>query len=172
MPYTANTLFKEEVLMTYPAKTPPKQNSKTVGATVRLARWQLREAWGLLVVTGVGIVAAVMLVCAVPLYANVAMSAGLRGVLTASPQNTVIVVRSNSIRVSAQYISKVGRHLDQELEKNLGPYLGSAQFSIETKPFLIPQNKAAGKGLHITNEIGLISASMNQAASHVKLLAG
>ena len=157
--------------MTYPTEMARKRNSKAVVATVRLARWQLRAAWGLLVMTGIGIVAAVMLVCAVPLYTNVAMSAGLRGVLTASPQNTVIVVRSNSLRVSAQYISKVGRHLDQELEKNLGPYLGSPQFSIETKPFLIPGSKAT-KGLHVTNEIGLISASMDQAASHVKLLAG
>ena len=119
-PMHTERLFKEEVLMTYPTEAARKRNSRTLVATVRLARWQLRAAWGLLVMTGIGIVAAVMLVCAVPLYANVAMSAGLRGVLTASPQNTVIVVRSNSLRVSAQYISKVGRHLDQELEKNLG----------------------------------------------------
>jgi hypothetical protein len=53
--------------MTYPTETARKRNSKTVVATVRLARWQLRAAWGLLVMTGIGIVAAVMLVCAVPL---------------------------------------------------------------------------------------------------------
>src|SRR5436309_2351746 len=158
--------------MTYPTETARKRNNKTVVATVRLARWQLRAAWGLLVMTGIGIVAAVMLVCAVPLYANVAMSAGLRGVLTASPQNTVIVVRSNSLRASAQYISKVGRHLDQELEKNLGPYLGSPQFSIETKPFLIPENKAT-KGLHVTNEIllSVLTRSSDEAASRGQFFA-
>ncbi len=46
-----------------------RQYSKaSLPSTLKLARWQLRQSWGLFLITGVGIVAAVMLVCAVPLY--------------------------------------------------------------------------------------------------------
>ncbi|MFL5666555.1 MAG: hypothetical protein ACJ8BW_35190, partial [Ktedonobacteraceae bacterium] len=141
-------------------------------STLKLVRWQLRQSWGLFLITGVGIVAAVMLVCAVPLYAKIAMSAGLRGVLTTSPQNAEIVVRGNSRRISEPLLKHITGPLDQEFSKYLGPYLTSPQFSIETPPYNILSNHPVTKGPHLTNNIGLISAPGEQAGSHLQLLQG
>lgn len=140
--------------------------------TLTLARWQLRQTWGLLLVIGAGIVAAVMLVCAVPLYAQVAMSAGLRGVLTLSSQTTDIVVSSDSKQIATPIINKATQSLNHKLQQNLGPFLGSSQFSIETKDILVNPATPVQHGPHITKFIGLISAPMAQAPSHVKLLQG
>ncbi|MFL5705437.1 MAG: hypothetical protein ACJ8AG_21775, partial [Ktedonobacteraceae bacterium] len=150
-----------------------RQYSKTsLPSTLKLVRWQLRQSWGLFLITGVGIVAAVMLVCAVPLYAKIAMSAGLRGVLTTSPQNAEIVVRGNSRRISEPLLKHITGPLDQEFGKYLGPYLTSPQFSIETPPYNILSNHPITKGPHLTNNIGLISAPGEQAGSHLQLLQG
>ncbi len=155
------------------AQSTRRQHNKTsFPSTLKLARWQLRQTWGLFLVTGVGIVAAVMLVCAVPLYAKVAMSAGLRGVLTSSPQNTELVVRGNSNRISAPLVKQITGHLNQEFSKYLGPYLEAPQFSLETPPYNIFSNRPGVKGLHVTNGMSLISVAPEQAASHLQLLQG
>lgn len=141
-------------------------------AALTLAVWQLRQTWGLLLVTGAGIVAAVMLVCAVPLYSEVAMSAGLRGVLTVSAQTTDVVVSSTSEQISLPVIDKATRNLDRELQQYLGPYLGGSEFSIETKELLVnPANGGRRRG-GITKLIGLISAPMERAGPHAKVLQG
>jgi len=157
--------------MAHSKKTSDQGNSAALPAALTLALWQLRQTWGLLLVTGAGIVAAVMLVCAVPLYSEIAMSAGLRGVLTASSQTTDIVVSSTSKQVAAPIITKATQSLDHKLQKNLGPYLGTSEFSIETKDLLV--NPATPvHGPHITKFIGLISAPIAQAPAHVKVLQG
>src|SRR5947209_16005119 len=137
--------------------TKHKTSRASLPSSLILARWQMRQTWGLLLITGVGIVAAVMLVCAVPLYAKVAMSAGLRGVLTASPQNAEITVRSGSNRISSPAIRKVSQELNAEFGKYLGPYLSPPQFSIETPPYSILPSKPLGKGPHVSNEMELVS---------------
>ncbi|MFL5624313.1 MAG: FtsX-like permease family protein [Ktedonobacteraceae bacterium] len=150
-----------------------RQHNKTsFPSTLKLARWQLRQTWGLFLITGVGIVAAVMLVCAVPLYAKVAMSAGLRGVLTSSPQNTELVVRGNANRISTPLVKQITGHLNQEFSKYLGPYLQAPQFSLETPPYTVLSNRPGVKGLHVTNGMRLISVAPEQAASHLQLLQG
>ena len=157
--------------MAHSKKTIDQGRAAALPAAVTLAVWQLRQTWGLLLVTGAGIVAAVMLVCAVPLYSEIAMSAGLRGVLTASAQTTDIVVSSTSKQVAAPIIMKATQSLDHKLQKNLGPYLGTSEFSIETKDLLV--NPATPvHGSHITKFIGLISAPIAQAPAHLKLLQG
>ena len=140
--------------------------------TFTLALWQLRQTWGLLLVIGAGVVAAVMLVCAVPLYAQVAMSAGLRGVLTLSSQTTDIVISSDSKQIASPIINKATQSLNHKLQKNLRPFLGGAEFSIETKDILVNPATPVQHGPHITKFIGLISAPMAQAPAHVKLLQG
>ena len=149
-----------------------KTSNASLLSTLKLAYWQLRQTWGLLLITGVGIVAAIMLVCAVPLYARVAMSAGLRGILNASPQNAEIAVRGGSNRISSPVIKKVSQELDQEFGKYLGHYLSPPQFSIETPPYYILPPKPLGKGPHVTNDMELVSAPTDQASAHLELLQG
>src|SRR5712691_3855957 len=119
-------------------KTAQRWNNRTlISATVKLAFWRLRQTWGLLLMTGVGIVAAVMLVCAVALYSRTAMTAGLQGIFVTNSQNTDIIVRSASARISTSTINQVTHVLNQEYRKNLGPYIDPTQFSIETPPFVL-----------------------------------
>src|SRR5215831_17970726 len=76
------TCFEREAGMARSIQRPPRQGGfSRVAAAVTLAWWQFRLTWRLLLVVGSGMLAAVMLVCTVPLYAQVALSAGLRGAL-------------------------------------------------------------------------------------------
>ena len=126
--------------------------------------------------TGIGLVAAVMLVCAVPLYTQVAMTAGLRGMLTANPQNADIEVTGTSPNISLPFLTQVNTSLERTFRKDLGPYLGSSQFSVETGylPMLAPTSAPGAHPLyHPTgNSVSLLGVSPRQAAPHVRLLAG
>src|SRR5712691_2106787 len=158
--------------------TLPRSSEKTLLApTVTLAVWRLRQTWGLLLITGVGLVAAVMLVCAVPLYSEVAMSAGVRGILTASSQNATVQVRSSSQQISSAVINTTTQHLNRTFQKDLGPYLlGPAQFSIETPLFSVLASRPGQNGngpLRPTGErLQLTGTSIDQAPAHLKLVQG
>src|SRR5258706_467035 len=147
-----------------------------VPPAVTLAFWRLRQAWGLLFMTAIGMIAAVTLVCAVPLYSQIAATAGLRGILSTPPANADIVVRSNSKRISPSFIAQVTQHLDREFHKNLGPYLGAAQFTIDTQSFGLLASAPGPHGsktLRPTHElIQLTGDAMHQAMSHLKLVQG
>ncbi len=66
-------------------RTVPRPNAwVSLLATMKLARWQLRQTRSLLLVAGIGIVIAVILICTIPLYAQVAISAGIRDSLNAT----------------------------------------------------------------------------------------
>ncbi|HKF37614.1 MAG TPA: FtsX-like permease family protein, partial [Ktedonobacteraceae bacterium] len=141
---------------------------------VTLAAWRVRQTWRLLLVTGAGIIAAVMLVCAVPLYSEVSMSAGLRSALSTSFQTSDIIVQGSSAQISAQFISQATHSINSESQQKLGPYLSSPEFSIETpvEPLVVGQ-PGPGNSLQKTNDqIRFITASMGQAAAHVRLVAG
>jgi len=147
-----------------------------VPPTVTLALQRVRQAWGLLLVTGVGILAAVILVCTVPLYSKIAMTAGLRDVLNSYSQNADIVVHSISGQIALPYIDKATTSLNREFQNNLGPYLGSSQFSIETQFFPILAVHTAPGGVSSLkptgDNMGLIGSSMDLAASHVHVVQG
>lgn len=145
-------------------------------AAVPLAFQRMRRTWGLLLITGIGMVATVMLVCAVPLYTQVAMTAGLRGVLSTNPQNADIVVAGTSRSISPPFLNNVNSSLERIFQKDLGAYLESSQFSIETGflPMLAP---TSGHGslpsYHPTGDrMSLYGVSPRQSISHVRLLAG
>lgn len=150
--------------------------------TMALARWQFRQTWRLLLVTGLGMVAAVILVCAVPLYSNIAMTAELRGFLTAAPltagnSNSDIVVHSVANQVSPLAIRIITKQLDAELHNNLSSYLagpGSFTFQMDSVPFLQPVHNAKGQSIvrDLGNRLNLVGASMKDAAQHVQLVQG
>jgi ABC-type antimicrobial peptide transport system permease subunit len=158
------------------ARSSRRRGRALVPPAVTLAFWRLRQAWGLLFITATGMIAAVTLVCAVPLYSQIAATAGLRGILSSPPSNADIVVRSNSKRISTSFIAQVTQHLDREFHKNLGPYLGTAQFAIDTQPFSLlagAPGQHGSKTLRPTHElIQLTGDAMDQAMSHLKLVQG
>src|SRR5579875_3298247 len=126
-----------------------------------LAGQRVRKTWGLLLAIELGMLGAVLLACVVPLYANIAMTAALRGTLNSSTQASDIVVRTQPQLISTQVISQTTNALNNELGRTLGNYLAPVQFSIESQ--LLPISGA---------RMGLISAEMSSAATHLSLVAG
>src|SRR6185312_5114216 len=111
------------------ASTQTRPTRAVLPPTLTLAGQRTRQTWGLLLLTELGMLGAVLLACVVPLYANVTMSAALRGTLNA--QNSDIVVRTLPQLISAPVISQTTLTLNKELNRTLGSYLNPAQFSIE-----------------------------------------
>ena len=140
--------------------------------TLTLAWQRVRKTWGLLVLTELGMLGAVLLACVVPLYADVTMTAALRGILNASAQNSDIVVRTLPQLVSPSLLNSTTRTLNQELNRTLGPYLAPAQFSIEsqTMPLLAPDQRGILKPARM--DMSMISAEVSSAASHLTLITG
>src|SRR5579885_486909 len=140
--------------------------------TLTLAWQRTRKTWGLLLVVELGMLGAVLLACVVPLYANVTMTAALRGTLNISPQNSDIVVRTLPQLVSAQVVTQTTQLLDKELGRTLGPYLDPVQFSIETQslPLLAPDAQGVLKPTGVNTS--LISADIDRAAAHLTLIEG
>lgn len=138
--------------------------------TLTLAWQRIRKTWGLLLLTELGMLGAVLLACVVPLYANVTMTAALRSTLNA--QSTDIVVRTLPQLVSSSVIGQTTHALDKELGHMLGPFLDPTQFSIETQ--MLPMLSANPRGTlkSAGAQMSLISADVNEATAHLKLVAG
>ncbi|HZU66325.1 MAG TPA: FtsX-like permease family protein [Ktedonobacteraceae bacterium] len=141
-----------------------------------LALWQLRQTWRLLLVTGAGIIVAVVLVCAVPLYAQVAMSAGLRNTLGSSSTGPYVIVHGTAGTLSRQSIQNVGQQLDQVIHKYLEQYIDAPQqFSVQNSLVHLVRTTGLGGKILLTpshDQVALIGSSMPQAASHVKIVQG
>ncbi len=145
------------------SRLPGRTGVAAFPSLVTLALWQLRQTRRLLLIVGVGMIAAVILVCAVPLYAQVAMSAGLRDALYSSPIANSITITSSAPLVSQNAVQQVQQQLNQEMQRNLGQFINST-----------PQTTVQSQGFNINtyDQVQLIGASIPQVRSHVKLLQG
>lgn len=133
--------------------------------TLTLAWQRTRKTWGLLLVVELGMLSAVLLACVAPLYADVTLTAALRGTLNAAPQNTDIVVRTLPQLISVSTINQTTQVLNKEMGRTLGAYLDPAQFSIETQTLPLFANQ---HGANAT----LISEQMSGASAHLAFLQG
>ncbi len=153
--------------MLHATDTPPRRASRAlVPPTVTLALWRLRATWRLLLLTGVGILAAVMLVCAVPLYTQVALTAGLRGVLTTTPQATAITLRAAVGTLTTTSLTRETDTFTSLMQQHLGAYLASATESFLQTPAL------PSPALGSAQQVALTGTSPSQAAAHLTLVAG
>lgn len=165
-----------------PRRATRKGKQVTFFSTVTLAAWQLRRTWRLLLVTGAGVLAAVIFVCAVPIYIQVSTTAELRTFLNANPANGVasnsdVVVHAVARQVSPTALASAQKQIDQEVQKDLGPYITApAQFTFEVDNLnlLQPEQDAQGNISYKNqgNQLTLYSTAMSQATSHLRLLAG
>ena len=149
---------------------PARVGRALLPSTLTLAGQRARQTWGLLLLTELGLLGAVLLACVVPLYANVTMTAALRGTLNA--QNSDIVVRTLPQLVSAPVISQTTQTLNKELGHTLGSYLNPSQFSIETQTLQLLASNAQGNLSSTHIGFSMISAEMQQAVPHLTLNAG
>lgn len=131
----------------------------------RLASWQLRETWFLLLFTTLGMVAAVVIVCTIPLLYNVMTTAGLRQTLRATPYSSDIEVYTQSNGLSTPVVQNIYQKFDSLLKSNLGNLISPRLSVISTDDFsLYPAQQ---------NTLLVVDGtSMEQAASHFGALQG
>ena len=141
---------------------PPLKGRDPARSILTLARLQVRQTWRLLLVVGIGILTAVVLICIVPLYSRVAMSAGLRDTIAASPTDSYVTVHSTANLVEQQPIQDVQNQLTAVMQHNMGQFLKNAPvFSVQGQ-FAVTSNEF----------VTLVGAPVQNALPHVKLLAG
>lgn len=156
--------------MTHAKSTRRRSGSRNlVPSSVILARWRVRQTWRLLLVTGLGIVSAVVLLCAAPLFSQVALTAGVRATLTASPQDTEIELQANTSDLSHQIVTQENDLLSRFMQTELRPYLSSySQFVLQTPGFGLTTANPDEQG----DKMFLTGVSIAQAGSHLRLLQG
>ena len=155
--------------MAHSSSVPPRQRGRfLLPSILTLALWRVRQTWQLLMMTGVGLLVAVVIACAAPLYTQVSMTAGLRGVLNADPQDSKLALQTTMQRLSQAIAQSENQEFNYFMYQNLGSYLTN---QIDTFIELPPQKLVAPPALAGTL-LGLIGASIPQAAGHVKLLQG
>ncbi len=138
--------------------------SVLVTSTATLAFWRVRHMWGMLFITGIGMVAAVMLVCAVPLYSQVALTAGVRDVLTATPNSATLAINATVTGMSTDSVSTIKSDIASSVvDAGLQGYMnGSPQFVVQTDGLALPSG----------NTMTIRGYSMEEVAKHVKLVRG
>ncbi len=140
-----------------------------VPSMVKLAFWQLRQAWFPLLMTGAGLIAAIVIVCTIPLFSAVMTTAGLRDTLNAAPGGTEITLDTSTLGLSTPVVKSVQRQLDPYFQAHLGTYLGQpASFSIQVSGFTFI-SPSPPRNIY---QLNLFATSMEQAASHLTLLQG
>ncbi|HLI70422.1 MAG TPA: FtsX-like permease family protein [Ktedonobacteraceae bacterium] len=146
-----------------------------MSSLITLAFWQLRATWRLLLLAGAGMVIAAVLVCTLPLYSEVALSAGLRAVLNASPANSTLTVQGSLQDLSPDTVSQATQQLQQSLQRNLGTYLDQQpQFSAQVqRADIYPGNPAQNPTMQVGDSaVALLGFAQSQLPSHITLLQG
>lgn len=146
---------------------PPRREGRTVlPPALTLAAWRVRRTWRLLLITGLGMLAGVMLVCTAPLFSQVTLTAGLRNVLTATPQDSEVVMHAQAKQLSTFIAAEDNRALGNFMGQQLGSYLsGSPHFSIQPLPIHVSSFRSG-------DQLQLIGDSMQASAAHITLIGG
>ncbi len=156
------------------AQSRRKQNRRWWGvifaSTATLALWRVRHMWGMLFITGIGMVAAVMLVCAVPLYSEVALTAGVRDVLTATPNTATLTAQVNIAALSSNSTTQIENLLDQSVkDASLYKYMnGLSQLVVQTDGLPVAKPTLPNS----SDTLAIAAYSMKEASSHVHIVKG
>lgn len=155
---------------------PWKRQQSLVPIFITLAFWRLRQSWRLLLVTWLGIVVAVMIACTLPTFSDVSLTAGLREVLNATPEDSQIAVQTKLSLLNAlsSYNQTLYVNLANELccYHNIDSYLSYlstySQYLLQVPGFsLVSDNPALDRFPVVSTGVPI-----QQAAPHLHLLQG
>ncbi len=147
----------------------PRPKRTSMRASLKLARWEARQTGGLLFVAGIGIVLAVVFICSIPLYAQVAVSAGMRDALNTANGGPYITVSAVSYQPAAAQIGQVQQQITQQIENSLGSFASSAaQFSLQ----MTDNQVLTSPRFYPNSQLNLIGVTPQEAAPHLTLLQG
>ena len=149
-------------------KSARPRNQSTLASIMILARWRVQRTWGLLVLTGIGMLAAVTVVCTVPLYSEIALTAGLRGVLNATPQSAELIIQGYGHVVSPATVDRDYQELNAVMQQQLGAYLQP-----RSDLFIhMSQLNIAAPSADRSYPLSLYGAPIQEAAQHLQLVRG
>ncbi len=153
---------------------PPQQGGHAgIHSIVTLALWRGRQTWHFLLLTGLGMLAAVVIVCVVPLFSQVALTAGVRSVLTASPADSEIELQIETTDVSQQIVAQGKNQLSGFMRAELRSYLSSySQFMLQLPGFSLATTPSPSSPDGQSDKLLLTGVSIDQARSHLRLLQG
>ena len=128
----------------------------------------------MLLLTGLGTLAAVTLVCAVPLFSEIALSAGLRGVVAGDPLADQLIVQSGGTLSTTNQVQQVQKQIDHYVRQDMGSFASeSPTFSINLEQLTIaslqPNSPASSGDFPPLRIVGIDDSAM---ASHISLLNG
>ncbi len=149
-------------------KSARSRDQSTLASIMILARWRVRRTWGLLVLTGIGMLAAVTVVCTVPLYSEIALTAGLRGVLNATPQSAELTIQGYGHVVYPATVDQDYQELNAVMQQQLGAYLQS-----RSDLFIhMSQLNIAAPDADRRSELSLYGTPIQEATQHLQLVRG
>ena len=156
--------------MTHVTQTLPRRSSwRLIPSFVTLALWRVRQTWQLLLVTGAGILAAVVIVCSAPLFSQIALTAGLHGVLSATSGAAQLQLSVSTNGLSTSIVADDQAHLLAAMRSQLGNDLSdTSQFTLQTDGLTLTPSDTVTQG----SELALIGVSMPQATAHLTRLNG
>ena len=146
----------------------PRGSIALMSSTVALAFWRLRQSWFMLLITNAGVVASIMLVCILPLFTQISTTAGLRSVITATPENPYITLHANMRDSSTNNFNALAPYLTGPFDSALNTYIsGPPDISIQASdlPLLSPHLLAGG-------DVRFVGSALDTARAHVKLIRG
>jgi ABC-type lipoprotein release transport system permease subunit len=139
-------------------------------STATLAVWRLRRMWGMLFITELGMIAAVLLLCAAPLYSHVALTAGLRDVLTAERDSATLSASLHLNSASSYSVSDGTYDVNQSIQNaGLHNYMsGSSQFVVESEKlnFINPTPP------NVSDTLQLEGYDVKEVVRHTKMVQG
>ncbi len=161
-------VVREETAMS--RERPTRAKSQRAGFTyMTLAFGQARRTWFLLVTTGIGIIAAIVMVCSIPLFSAVMTTAGLQTTLNATSSGSQFTLDTSTLGLSSSVVQSVEKQLDPYVRARTGRYVNRpALFSVQQAGFTLKQPDSPKS----YNPLKFFALSMNEAASHLNLLAG
>ena len=154
-----------------------RRRARLIPSSFTLAIWRLRQTWRLLLIVGLGDIAAVLLVCIVPLFTQVALSAGVRGVIDGQPGASQIFISGFAQAPSQQDVATIQQRLDSIIASDMGAYVvaGEPNFSVSLPFVMLPPNPSSGSGAPSggpQQQLQVVGADMTQAAKQYTLIAG
>lgn len=158
--------------------SPPLARQSTpalLPAIVKLAWWRFKRMWHVLLVTWLGMLTMVILVCAVPLFSQVAMTAGIRNVLSsAPPYEQRLTFTLASAQPSTAQIQQAGQQIAQIIHANMASYTGNtAQFSVQVPALTLPSSGGtSAAGSNTARLLSISSYTMDQIANEITVVQG
>ncbi|HEX6798047.1 MAG TPA: FtsX-like permease family protein [Ktedonobacterales bacterium] len=155
-----------------------RRRARLIPSSFTLAAWRLRQTWRLLLIAGLGNIAAVLLVCIVPLFTQVALSAGLQGVLTGSSDASQIVVEAIDTAPTAQDAAAIQQQLDHIVASDMGSYAKPSEplFSVSLPDLVLVPGPGQGPGANGNGsgaaQLQVYGADMTQAAQQYTIVSG